>query len=145
MNFALRRRLALLSGRVLSGGHARPLRTLPFLSARARQISSQPAHESTHVVSSSFPPLPDTLPEPPAYPCPHLTDFDALNLLYQRHWRICASYNNARGVKIVALEKKFTLTKYHHTVKFFNDVMGFRGICTQEKVNPSCTEMMELI
>ena len=35
----------------------------------------------------------------------------------------------------MALEKKFTLTKYRHTLEFFNDVMGLQGICAQEKVN----------
>ena len=70
------------------------------------------------------------------YPCPHLTNFDALGPLYQRHWMVHASHNNARGVEAVALEKKFTLTKYRHTLEFFNDVMGLQGICVQEKVSP---------
>lgn len=139
MNFVLRHRLPLAPGRALAGrySHSRtPGRPL-LLPTRARQVSSCPKSEGIHFVSSSFPPLPSTLPEPPAYPCPHLTDFDALKPLYQRHWRVYASYNNARDVKTVALEKKFILTKYRHTLEFFDDIMGLQGICAQEKVYPS--------
>jgi hypothetical protein len=136
MNFALRRRPPFPPGRVLTSRHPRPLGGLLSFSARARYISSQSTPESTRVVSRSFPPLPKSLPEPPAYPCPHLTNFDALKSLYQRHWKVCTSYNNARDAKTVALEKKFMLTKYRHTLEFFNDVMGLQGICAQEKVNP---------
>jgi len=137
MNFALRRRPPLSPGRVLTSRYPHPLRG-PLLSpAKARQISSRSTPENTHVVSGSFPPLPNTLPEPPAYPCPHLTNFDALKPLYQRHWRVRASHNSARDVETVALEKKFTLTKYRHTLEFFDDVMGLQGICAQEKVSPS--------
>lgn len=135
MNFALRRRPPLPSGRLPTCPHAhpRPLRR-PLLSpTEARQVSTS---ESIHAVNSSFPPLLD-IPEPPAYPCPHLISFDALKPLYERHWRVCASYNNARGAKTVALEKRFTLTKYRHTLEFFNNVMGLQGICAQEKVYPS--------
>ena len=142
MNFVLRRRLPLPpAGRVLTGRYqahphtpGRPL----LLPTKARQVFLRSTSEGIHVVGSSFPSLQNTLPEPPAYPCPHLTDFDALKPLYERHWRVCASYNNARNVKTVALEKKFTLTKYRHTLEFFNDIMGRSGICAQEKVNPSC-------
>ncbi|KAF9644029.1 hypothetical protein BDM02DRAFT_1242909 [Thelephora ganbajun] len=136
MNFALRHRLPFPFGRVLASRYPRSLGRPHLLSAEARRVSSQSIPESTHVVSISFPPLPDTLPEPPAYPCPHLTNFVALNPLYQRHWRVCASYNNVRDVKTVALEKKFTLTKYRHTLEFFNDVMGLQGICAKEKHHP---------
>jgi len=137
MNFVLRRRPPLPPGRVLTSRYPHPLGG-PLLSpAKARQTSSRSTLESTHAVSNSFPPLPNSLPEPPAYPCPHLTNFDVLKPLYQRHWRVCASYNNARDVETVALEKKFTLTKYRHTLEFFNDVMSLQGICAQEKVNPS--------
>lgn len=139
MNFVLRHRLPLPSGpRVLTGRYSHPHtpgRPL-LLPTKARQVSSRSTSEGTNV-SSLFPPLPNTLPEPPAYPCPHLTDFDALKPLYGRHWRVCASYNNARDVKTVALEKKFTLTKYRHTLEFFNDIMDLQGICAQEKVYPS--------
>lgn len=136
MNFALRRRLLLPSRWVLTSRYPRPLgRPLSF-SVKARDTSSKSAPESTRVASSSFPPLPDTLPEPPAYPCPHLANFDALKPLYQRHWKICTSYNHARDAKTVALEKKFVLTKYRHTLEFFNDVMGLHGTCAQEKVGP---------
>lgn len=140
MNFALRRLPPLPSRRVLAGRYPRlhpPGRPLSS-SARGIQTSSQPPPGSTHVASNGFPPLP-SLPEAPAYPCPHLTNFDALKSLYQRHWKVYASYNNARGVRTVALEKKFTLIKYRHTLEFFNDVMGLEGICAQEKVNPSHT------
>lgn len=135
MNFALRRRLP--PGRVLANWCPHRLGSPLLLSAKARKISSQLTPESTHVVSSSFPPLPRVLPEPPAYPCPHLTNFDALKPLYQRHWKVCASNNNARDAKTVALEKKFTLAKYRHTLEFFSNVMGLQGICAQEKVNPT--------
>ena len=135
MNFALRPQLPLPSKWPLTSRCPRRLRgSLPF-SAKARNISSQSTPGSSRAASSSFPPLPNTLPEPPAYPCPHLTNFDALKPLYQRHWKVCASYNNARDAKTVALEKKFTLTKYRHTLEFFNDVMGLEGICAREKVN----------
>ena len=145
MYFPLQRRLPLLQGQALTGTTRRPHPPgRPLLSAR--QISSQSAPESTHVVSASFPPLPNNLPGPPPYPCPHLTDFDGLEPLYKRNWRVCASHNNARDVKTVALEKKFTLTKYRHTLEFFNDVMGLQGICAQEKVSPSrITGDVELI
>ena len=136
MHFPLRRRPPLPQGRVPTTRRAHPLGR-PLLSTR--QTSSQSTPESTHVVSGSFPPLPNNLPEPPPYPCPHLTDSDALGPLYQRHWRVRASHNNARDVKTVALEKKFTLTKYRHTLEFFNDVMGLQGICAQEKVSPAHT------
>jgi len=141
MNFVLRHRLPLPSGRALTGRYPHP-RTpgrLLLLPTRGRQVSSLSKSEGIHVVSSSFPPLPNTLPEPPAYPCPHLTDFDALKPLYERHWRVCTSCNNARDVKTVALEKKFILTKYRHTLEFFDDIMGLQGICAQEKVRPSRT------
>ena len=140
MNFALRRRPPLPSGRVLTTSypHPHPLGRPLLLPTKTRQLSSNSASEGTHVINSSFPPLPNTLPEPPAYPCPHLTNSYALKPLYERHWRICASYNNARDMKTVALEKKYTLTKYRHTLEFFNDVMGLQGICAQEKVNLSC-------
>ena len=135
MNFALRRRLPALTSRCL---HPHPLvRQLP-LSTNARRVPSQLQSADTHGARSSFPPLPKTLPEPPAYPCPHLTESSALKPLYERHWRVCGSYNNARDTKTVALEKKFTLTKYRHTLEFFNDVMGLEGICAQEKVYPPC-------
>ena len=137
MNFTLRRRLPLPSPRVLTTGYPHPLRKLLLSSTGVRRISSRPMLESNHVVSSSFPPFPNNLPEPPAYPCPHLTNFDALKPLYQRHWQVCTSYNHARDSKVVALEKKFTLTKYRHTLEFFDDVMGLHGICAQEKVCPS--------
>ena len=139
MNFALRRRLPLPFGRVPARKcpHLHPLGRSLLFSTGARRISSQITPENTHVINSCFPPLPKSLPEPPAYPCPHLTDFDALKPLYQRHWKVCASYNNARDVKTVALEKKYTLTKYRHTLEFFNDVMGLQGICTKEKVSHS--------
>ncbi|KAF9784957.1 hypothetical protein BJ322DRAFT_798049 [Thelephora terrestris] len=138
MNFALRPRPPLPSGRVLASRcpHRCPLGGSLSFPARIRRISSQSAPENTHVASVLFPPLPKSLPEPPAYPCPHLTNFDALKPLYQRHWKVCASYNNAREVKTEALEKKFTLTKYRHTLEFFNDVMGLQGICAQEKHHP---------
>ena len=135
MSFPLRRRLPLLQRPVLTTRHPHPLGR-PLLSTKPRHISSQPAPES-HVVNIYFPLLLDTLPEAPAYPCPHLTSSDALGPLYQRHWRVCASYNNARDVKAVVLEKKFTLTKYRHTLEFFNNVMGLQGLCAQEKVSPS--------
>ena len=136
MNIALRRRLPLPPGWVLIRKYSRPLgRPVPFF-VKARDIHSHSTPENTRVTNSSFPPLPNTLPEPPAYPCPHLTNFDALKPLYRRHWKVCASYNNAQSAKTVALEKKFTLTKYRETLEFFNDVMGLRGICAQEKVNP---------
>ena len=134
MNFALRRRLPLPSPWTLSTRYPHPLGKSLLSSTKARQVSSHPTSRNTHVTSSSFPPLPNTLPEPPAYPCPHLTHFDALKPLYERHWRVCASYNNARDAKVVALEKKFTLAKYRHTLEFFDDVMGLQGICAQEKV-----------
>lgn len=139
MNFALRRQLALSSGWVLTSRypHPHPLRRPLLLLTKARRMSSRSTSENTRVASSSFPPLPDTLPKPPAYPCPHLTNSNALKPLYERHWRIHASYNNARDAKTVALEKKFTLTKYRHTLELFNDVMGLQGICAQEKVYPS--------
>jgi len=137
MNFALRRRLSHPSPWTLTTGYPHPLGKLLLSSAKARQGYSRPRSEGIHVVSRSFPPFPNTLPEPPAYPCPHLTNFDALKPLYQRHWQVCASYNNARDSKVVALEKKFTLTKYRHTLEFFDDVMGLHGICAQEKVRPS--------
>lgn len=123
MNFALRRRPPLPSGWALTGRYP-----------RARYISPQPTPGSTRTVSSSFPPLPKNLPEPPAYPCPHLSDFDVLKPLYQRNWKVCTSYNNASDVKKVALEKKFMLKKYQPTLEFFNEVMGLQGICAQEKV-----------
>jgi hypothetical protein len=139
MNFVLRPRLSLPSAWALAnrypGPHPRGRALLLY--SKSRQISSQPIPENTHVTSNSFPPLPSALPEPPAYPCPHLTDFDALKPLYRRHWKVCASYNNARETKTVALEKSFTLTKYRHTLEFFNDVMGLQGICAQERVSPS--------
>jgi len=130
MCLPLRRRPPLPRARVLTTRRPHPLLS-------SRQISSQSTPESTHVVSGSFPPLPNNLPEPPPYPCPHLTDFDALGPLHQRHWRVRASRNNARDVKAVALEKKFTLTKYRHTLEFFNNVMGLQGTCAQEKVSSS--------
>ena len=136
MNFALRRRLPLPPGQALSSGYSHRLGRPLLLSAKVRQISSRSTPESTHV-SNSFPQLPSAFPEPPAYPCPHLTSFDALKPLYQRHWKVCASYNNARDVKTVGLEKKFTLAKYRHTLEFFDDVMGLQGLCAQEKVNPT--------
>ena len=139
MNFTLRHRLPLPSGRILASRYSRPLGKPPSLSQKARRISSRSAPEGTHVVGSTFPPLAGALPEPPAYPCPHLTDFDVLKPLYQHHWRVYASRNNARDVEMVALEKKFTLTKYRHTLEFFNEVMGLQGICAREKVNPSHT------
>ena len=141
MNFVLRPRLSLPSAWALTPRYPRPhpwgRALLFYFYSKSRQISSRPTSENTHVTSNSFPPLPSTLPEPPAYPCPHLTDFDALKPLYRRHWKVCASYNNARETRTVALEKKFTLTKYRHTLEFFNDVMGLQGICAQEKVSPS--------
>lgn len=137
MNFALRRRLPLLPGRVLTSGHSHPhpLGVPLLLSTKARQISSRTIPETTHG-SGYYPPLPNTLPEQPAYPCPHLTNFDALKPLYQRRWKVCASYNNARDVETVALEKMFVFTKHRHALKFFDDVMGLEGICAQEKVSP---------
>lgn len=140
MSFTLRRRLPLPPGRVLFGGypHLHSARKPLLLSITKRPITSQSTPSSTHVASCpGFPPLPESLPQPPAYPCPHLANFDALKPLYQRHWKVCASYNNARDVRTIALEKKFTLTKYRHTLEFFNDVMDLQGICAQEKVNPS--------
>jgi len=134
MYFPLRRRLPLPQGRVLA---TRRPHSLGRSLLSARQTSSQSTLESTHVATGSFPPLPNDLPEPPPYPCPHLTDFDASGPLYKRHWRVRASHNNARDVKTVALEKKFTLTKYRHTLEFFNYVMGLQGVCAQEKVSPS--------
>jgi hypothetical protein len=139
MNFALRRQLPLPPGWVLTSRYPRHLGGPLSFSARVRNTSSQQTPRSTLSASSSFPPLPNTLPEPPAYPCPHLANFDALKPLYQRHWKVCTSHNNARGAKTVALEKKFTLAKYRHTLKFFNDVMGLQGICAREKVNPFYT------
>ena len=134
MNFALRRRLPVLTSKCF---HPHPLERQLLLSTKARRVYSHSPSADTHDIRNSFPPLPNILPEPPAYPCPHLTEFNTLRPLYERHWRVCASYNNARDTKTVALEKKFTLTKYRHTLEFFNDVMGLEGICAQEKVYPS--------
>ena len=136
MYFQFRHRPPFPQGRVLTTRRPHPLGR-PLFSTR--QTSSQSTPESTHVVSGSFPPLPNNLPEPPSYPCPHLTNSDALEPLYQRNWRIRASYNNARDAKTVALEKKFTLTKYRHALELFNDVMGLQGVCAQEKVSPFLT------
>lgn len=134
MNFTLRRRLPVLTSRC---SYPHPLEGQLLLPARARRVSSHSPSEDTHSIHTTFPPLPNILPEPPAYPCPHLTEFSAVRPLYERHWRVCASCNNARDTKTVALEKKFTLKKYRHTLEFFNDVMGLEGICAQEKVYPS--------
>ena len=134
MNFALRHRLPVLTSGCF---HPYSLERQPLLSTKARRVSSYSPSEDTHDIRSSFPPLPNILPEPPAHPCPHLTEFSALRPLYERHWRVGASYNNARDTRTVALEKKFTLKKYRHTLEFFNDVMGLEGICAQEKVYPS--------
>ena len=136
MNFALRHRLPLPPRWILTSGYPRALGGPRSFSAKAAGMVSQSTPGSTRVASSPFPPLPHIFPEPPAYPCPHLKNFYALKPLYQRHWKVWASYNNARDEKTVALEKKFTLTKYRHTLEFFNDVMGLQGVCAQEKVDP---------
>lgn len=136
MNSALRHRLPPPPGWLLTSRYPCHVEGPFSFSAKARGISSRSTPERTRLASSSFPPLPNNLPEPPAYPCPHLTNFEALKPLYQRHWKVCTSYNNARDAKAVALEKKFMLTKYRHTLEFFNDVMDLQGVCAQEKVNP---------
>ena len=121
MNFVLRPRLSLPSAWALPTRYPRPHprgRMLLFYS-KERQIYSQPAPENTHVTGNSFPPLPSTIPEPPTYPCPRLADFGMLKPLYRRHWKVCASHNNARETRTEALERKFTLTKYRHTLEFF--------------------------
>ena len=78
---------------------------------------------------------------PSVYTAPILvTSFDEFRRgrpLYQRHWRVRASLNNARGAKTVSSEKESTLTKYQPTPEFFNDVISLQGICAQEKVSSS--------
>lgn len=134
MNFMLRPQPAFPLGQVLTTRYPRPLKGLLSFSAEARNISSRRTLKSTRPAKRPFIPLPTTLPEAPAYPCPHLKNLSPLEPLFFRRWTICKIITHRRMVQ--GLKKTFILERYRDSIGFFNDVMGLPGICAQEKVNP---------